>query len=144
LLDQWADNYRQRVITWRRCYALYEDRLDFARDLTRRAADRNARVAFTGPLAANVLAPYVISAITHVYADEDGATLLESLGARPVADGGNVLANCPPWDEGVFFGAGLDDGIRLAHPVQVYLDLLRLSGRGEEAAEVFRERALSF
>jgi len=47
-----------------------------------------------------------------------------------------------PSDEGVFYGAQTIDGIVLAGPVQVYLDLKRTGGRGEEAAEAVLNKVL--
>jgi hypothetical protein len=39
-----------------------------------------------------------------------------------------------PYDAGVFYGAKEIDGVCVASPVQVYLDLRGFRGRGEEAA----------
>ena len=40
-----------------------------------------------------------------------------------------------PYDAGVFYGSKEIDGIIVASPIQVYLDLRGLRGRGEEAAD---------
>lgn len=40
-----------------------------------------------------------------------------------------------PYDAGVFYGLKTIDGIQIASPIQIYLDLLSYRGRGEEAAE---------
>lgn len=62
---------------------------------------------------------------------------LEALGLRPVDRGENVWLVAPR-DEGVFYGAETVDGVRCAHPVQVYLDLLGQPERSKEAAEALR------
>jgi len=61
---------------------------------------------------------------------------------KPVESGANVIL-IAPYDEGVFWSAELINGIKVANPVQVYLDLKQLSGRGEEAADFLFQEVLS-
>ena len=59
--------------------------------------------------------------------------------ARAMANFGlDELRLVAPRDEGVFYGAETVDGVRCAHPVQVYLDLLGQPERSKEAAEALR------
>jgi len=51
-----------------------------------------------------------------------------------VTSGANVTL-FSPFDEGVLYGTRQVDGICIASPVQVYLDLLEVKGRGAEAAQ---------
>ena len=67
--------------------------------------------------------------------------LLESLDAREVETG----ANCTLWitdDPAVFTDAKELDGVMVVSPLQLYLDLMALSGRGKDAAEEVFEREL--
>jgi len=63
--------------------------------------------------------------------------LLDRLGFREEPRGANVWLVVPR-DEGVFQGAETRDGVRCAHPVQVYLDLRGHPERAREAAEKVR------
>ena len=55
------------------------------------------------------------------------------LDLRRVPSGANVSLWIPR-DQGVFYGLRDLEGIRTVSPVQIYLDLRALGGRGEDAA----------
>ena len=57
--------------------------------------------------------------------------------------GGNVWLVVPN-DEGVFTGSSEMDGMSVAHPLQVYLDLKGHPERAKEAAEVIRQQYLTW
>ena len=68
-------------------------------------------------------------------------SLLEHLDAREVETG----ANCILWitdDPAVFTDSKEFDGVKVVSPLQLYLDLMALSGRGKDAAEEVFEREL--
>lgn len=68
-------------------------------------------------------------------------SLLEHLDAREVETG----ANCILWitdDPAVFTDSKEFDGVKAVSPLQLYLDLMALSGRGKDAAEEVFEREL--
>ncbi len=82
-----------------------------------------------------------------VYIDrkvESGSSLkalLRHLDAREVDTG----ANCTLWitdDPAVFTDAREFDGVKVVSPLQLYLDLKVLAGRGEDAAQEILEREL--
>jgi hypothetical protein len=67
--------------------------------------------------------------------------LLEQIDAREVDTG----ANCTLWitdDPAVFTDAREFDGVNNVSPLQLYLDLKVLSGRGEDAAQEILEKEL--
>jgi hypothetical protein len=66
----------------------------------------------------------------------------QAMGFREESRGENVWLVVPN-DEGVFHGAAEREGIRCAHPVQVYLDLKNHPERAAEAAEQLRKNLLS-
>ncbi|MFO0867435.1 MAG: type IV toxin-antitoxin system AbiEi family antitoxin [Pirellulales bacterium] len=68
-------------------------------------------------------------------------SLLEQLDAKEVETG----ANCILWitdDPAVFTDSKEIDGVMVVSPLQLYLDLMALSGRGKDAAEEVFEREL--
>lgn len=68
-------------------------------------------------------------------------SLLEHLDAKEVETG----ANCILWitdDPAVFTDSKEFDGMKVVSPLQLYLDLMALSGRGKDAAEEVFEREL--
>jgi hypothetical protein len=68
-------------------------------------------------------------------------SLLEHLDAKEVETG----ANCILWiteDPAVFTDSKEFDGVKVVSPLQLYLDLMALSGRGKDAAEEVFEREL--
>ncbi len=67
--------------------------------------------------------------------------LLSSMDAREVDTG----ANCTLWitdDPAVFTDAREVDGVQVVSPLQLYLDLKVLAGRGEDAAQEILEKEL--
>lgn len=144
VLDLWADAYRRRRIAWRAWHVAGLDPRELPRDITSALARADVRAAFTGPLPAARRAPYLTADLVHLYADAGCEVSLHEMGARPATGGGGLMVNSPPWDQGVFLFATKEGGIALAHPVQVYLDLIRMGGRAEEAAGVYRDRVLGY
>ena len=69
--------------------------------------------------------------------------VLDSLGFKEDPRGANLWLVFPN-DEGVFQGAKETDGIRAAHPVQVYLDLTAHPERAKEAAGQLRKEMLTW
>lgn len=68
-------------------------------------------------------------------------SLLEHLNAREV----ETVANCILWikdDPAVFMDSKDFDGVEAVSPLQLYLDLMALSGRGKDAADEVFEREL--
>jgi hypothetical protein len=47
-----------------------------------------------------------------------------------------------PYDDGVFAEAETKDGITMISPLQTYLDLCQIKGRGDEAAEFLEEKVM--
>lgn len=91
-----------------------------------------------------LVAPYVRPTDFHIYihpqiAKQVVVAVVKILELSPVERGGNVRL-VAPYDEGVFYGASLVDGVRVASPVQLYVDLFNYAGRGEEAAAKLLEK----
>ncbi|KJQ53292.1 type IV toxin-antitoxin system AbiEi family antitoxin [Microbacterium sp. SA39] len=104
--------------------------------------------AVTGVAAADRIAPYLTSIPTvdiYVSADalQEALQLLSSQrDVMQVDQGGRVRVFAE--SEYVFRLADHQDGLRVASPIRVYSDLLRLGGRAAEAAEYLREATIGF
>src|SRR5204862_4145475 len=68
---------------------------------------------------------------------------LQALDARPVSEGAN-LAIIEAKDRGELMFREKHQGVWLANPVQVYLDLISSEGRAKEAAEHLRKETIGF
>lgn len=78
-----------------------------------------------------------------VLASEAVKRALQALDARPVSEGAN-LAIIEATDKGDLLFREEHQGVWLASPVQVYLDLIRSEGRAKEAAEHLRKEVIGF
>jgi len=132
LLAEWAENYSFRKNEVRDFYSL-KPVADLEADLATACRERKVPYALTGFSAAARLAPMVRSPRAMAYVKKPLDEVIGFLGLKEVTSGANVTL-LEPYDEGVFYGAEEEEGIRLASPVQVYLDLKGFRGRGEEAA----------
>jgi len=140
LLREWSQNYTYRKNATRDFYSLdappaIEGKLA--------AACRDAAVpyAFTGFSAAARLAPMVRYQRVMAYISGDPTPVVAALSLKEVPSGANVTL-LSPYDDGVFYGAAEVNGLRIASPVQVYLDLIGYRGRGEEAATFLLEQVM--
>jgi hypothetical protein len=117
-------------------------------DLTQRLAEvcdtHGVTYAITAEAAAQIYAPYLsnVSQVScRLPAGPGIKDALDALDARPVDDGWNlaVLESKSPAD--FAHGQTLDD-VRLASPLQVYLDLQSGPGRAKELADHLRQERL--
>lgn len=145
VLDAWvdflADQKAPKIV---RYYVSSADSEDLARQLDRACADADAAYAVTAEAAAQAYAPY-LSSVSQVRCrivpgpQRDRA--LEMLQARPVTEGWNLGLIETRARGDVTVGERID-GIALARPLQVYLDLLQGSGRSKEMAAHLRQERL--
>jgi len=49
-----------------------------------------------------------------------------------------------PYDEGVFWGIQMINGIKVVANIQLYVDLFNYPARGREQAEFLREKKIKF
>jgi hypothetical protein len=93
-------------------------------------------LAFTQWFAARLKQPYTDSPVVSVYVRQPVEPGLRF--ARPVSFGGNLWLISPK-DDGVFRETQTVAGFPLVSDAQIYLDLLQVSQRGPEQAEVLRK-----
>jgi len=145
LLQGWAAQYRPRV------KRLQLFALSKPSETENRLADwcraNGISYALTQLSAAWRYSPMVRYDKSVVYIDKKIASeanltaLLDQIDAREVDTG----VNCTLWltdDTAVFANAREVDGVRIVSPLQLYLDLKMLAGRGEEAAQEVLEKEL--
>lgn len=97
--------------------------------------------ALTGFSGARLSSPRVRYNRASIYVSARIEDLAMNTRLKRVDSGGNTLL-LRPYDDGVFDGARDLYGLRVVSPVQLYLDLKSMAGRGEEAAEEILIREL--
>ena len=133
LLADWVENYSFRKNTINTFYAM-----DGTTGAEQKIADACSKLgvqyALTSFSGAARLAPNVRYKRSDIYVAEKIEAVAVAAGLKQVDTGSN-LRLLVPYDEGVFYNSDDRSGLRIAGPIQVYLDVLAQRGRGEEAAE---------
>jgi len=146
LLSAWREQYRlddRRRLSF---FTLSKPK-SLGEAIDRLRNETGATCAFAAFSAAERQAPQVRQARTWVYVRADHLEdFVRAAEAKPVDSGENLVVLLPG-DPGVFqvFGASRSDGDAdkaCTDPVQTYLDLAKLGGRGEEAAKAILEQRL--
>jgi len=138
LLADWSNNYTIKRNTQFYYYSM-KPLQDIEIEIANICNKMNIPYALTGFSASNRLAPIVRGQRGMIYVGRDIDCVAEKAGLKPVESGANLIL-IQPYDDGVFWNAKPIDDLEISEPVQVYLDLKRYPGRGEEAADfLFRE-----
>ena len=140
VLDAWAEDYdfAKHDIT---AGHVTGSGVGLARQLSETLVSQERKHAFTGLPGAWMIDGFAQFRLISVYVDGDPHELAEVLGMRIEPRGANVQL-IGPSDVGVFDGASDAGGVTCAAPVQVYLDLLALPERAQEAAVHLRDEVL--
>jgi hypothetical protein len=137
LLDEWAVQYRYNRNMAVDYYAMSEV-AECEYELANACNRQGIRYALTGFSGSARFAPAVRYQRAVAYVDGDLTTLTNSLGWKTVPTGANISLLIP-YDDGVFL-ENLDvNEIKVAAPVQIFLDLQNYRGRGQEAAQAIRK-----
>jgi len=140
LLAEWAANTNGRKTAAENYYTL-KSLAEFEAALAQACEQAGIPYALTGFSGAARYAPAVRYQRAMAYVGSDLEKIAEQLSLKRVESGANVTLYNPS-DEGVLYGARRIDGICIATPVQVYLDLVGVKGRGEEAANALLEEVI--
>lgn len=132
LLAEWTENYNFKKNIARNYYSL-KTPAEIEADLAEECERRKITYALTGFSGAVRYAPMVRYQRVMGYVADGLDLITAQLSLKEVTSGANVTL-LAPYDEGVFYGRQDVDGIQVSSPVQVYLDLMNMKGRGEEAA----------
>lgn len=133
LLRSWAQQYTFPA------HARYEYYTDqplgtIERQVASCATDDTYAGVLTGFAGAERLAPYTRYQRIHAWIPRDVEAVAQSLGLKAVSSGANVTLYLAK-EESVFFDRRRVGETCVASPIQVYLDLLRVGGRSEDAAQ---------
>jgi hypothetical protein len=132
LLAEWARAYRPERNLTSEFYSI-KPTPEVEAELSALARSQKKQVAFTSFSGAARLAPAVRYQRATAYVADDVDVIAQNLGLKRVSSGANVTL-IKPYDDGVFFAAREIEGAPVASPIQLYLDLMQIKGRGEEAA----------
>lgn len=140
LLADWVLSYDVAKHDLMECYSIAGVPEQEAR-LAQICADRQIRCALAGFSAGARLAPNVRYNRAMAFVEQDALSIAEGLGAKKVASGANLQLYVP-FDTGVFYDSRTVGGQCVTSPVQTYLDLRQLRGRGDEAADAVLEQVI--
>ena len=132
LLAEWAENSNYRKNVSRNYYTL-KSVAEIEANLAKACDGESIKYALTSFSGAARYAPSVRYQRAMAYVSRDVERIAQNLSLKEVTSGANVTL-LTPYDEGVLYAARSIEGITIASPVQVYIDLLGMKGRGEEAA----------
>jgi len=133
LLDEWTKNYNYRKNGVVSFYSL-KPIVEIEAEIAEKCKEKGAEFALTGFSGAARFSPAVRYNRVMAYVGGEVEELASSLNFKEVASGANVVI-LKPHDYGVFLGSAEVDEIKVVSPIQIYLDLTGIKGRGEEAAE---------
>lgn len=145
LIRQWAASHNYLFQNKFSEYYTFDTEFEtFLSRFTKLPDQVRGKYALTLHSAAWLIAPYVRPTDFHIYIHPDTGraefeAFAKSLDISPIERSGNVRL-VTPYDEGVFYGSKLVNGVRSVSPVQLYVDLYNYPGRGEEAAGKLLEK----
>jgi len=138
LLADWTNNYTIKHNILNNFYSL-KSLQDVETNVAEICGKLSIPYALTGFSACNRLAPMVKGQRAMIYVSRDIDLVADKVGLKSVETGANIVL-IQPYDEGVYWNAKPIGDLQISDPVQVYLDLKKYPGRGEEAADfLFRE-----
>ncbi len=140
LLTEWSQNSNNRKNVPRNYYTL-KTISEIEADLAEACDREGIKYALTGFSGAARYAPSVRYQRAMAYVSRDAEKLAKNLSLQEVTSGANVTL-LTPYDEGVLYTARPIEGITVASPVQIYIDLLGMKGRGEEAANAILDEVI--
>ena len=140
LLTEWYENSNYRKNVPRNYYTL-KSIAEIEADLAVACDGEGINYALTGFSGAARYAPSVRYQRAMAYVSRDVERIAKNLSLKEVTSGANVTL-LTPYDEGVLYAARSIEGITIASPVQVYIDLLGMKGRGEEAANAILDEVI--
>ncbi|MDH4267950.1 MAG: type IV toxin-antitoxin system AbiEi family antitoxin [Deltaproteobacteria bacterium] len=142
LLDLWSENYRSERNQVLNLYSIMQVS-QIEKQLAEFCKTKKIQYALTLFSGANRLAPFTRYNFATSYFSGDVNQLKRDLELREVPTGANFQI-LMPYDEGVYYKADEVDSVRVANPIQIYLDLYNYAGRGREQADFLREKIIKF
>lgn len=140
ILYEWAATYDSKRNESHDFYS-FKSASEIEAELAGLCAERGISYALTGFSGAIRLAPAVRYKRVTAYIDAPLEDITSLLGLKEVTSGSNVSL-IKPYDQGVFYGDRQVNEIWIASPIQIYLDLIGIKGRGEEAAQAILDEVI--
>lgn len=142
LLAAWRDAYQFNRVRQVRLFSLKRP-VELAKALQGIGPQGDVKVAYAAFSAADIQAPAVRQAKSWLMVSADWADeVMKGLDAKEVDSGDNIVLLVPP-DDGPFCAPELREGdLPCTNPLQTYLDVSHLPGRGEEAAEALLNQVI--
>ncbi|MDZ4168490.1 MAG: type IV toxin-antitoxin system AbiEi family antitoxin [Coriobacteriia bacterium] len=140
MLLAWADAYSYKQNRVSEFYSL-ESVADAEVAVAAWCRESGVPYALTGFSGARLSSPRVRYNRASIYVPSGVDSLALNTQLKSVDSGGNVLL-LKPYDEGVFSGSQTRYDLRTVSPIQLFLDVRSMAGRGEEAAEELLIREL--
>jgi len=140
LLSEWSTKYNFKRNTLKHYYSLKKVP-DIEYDLSDYCKYKNIKYAFTAFSGAARYSPYVKYQRVMAYIQESELDFEHALNLKTVQSGAN-LTLIIPYDEGVFYKSKEIDNCFVAAPIQIFLDLINMKNRGEEAADFLFEQVI--
>jgi hypothetical protein len=137
LLQEWGRAYRSGRNVVSEFYSM-KAVPEIEAGLVRAANDAGVELAFGGFAGAARVAPAVRYQRVSAYVSGDVEAVARRAGLKRVESGANVVL-VEPGDVGVFLGGRVVERAPVVSAVQLYLDLIQLKGRGDEAAQAVLE-----
>lgn len=139
LLDAWVQNYSFRYNDSFDFYSLEGTKIE--EKIASFCKDKGIIYAMALFSGANLVAPFVRYTRSFVYLGERIVEVAKQLELKEVASGPNVTL-LKPYDKGIFYGIQDVNGLNVVSDIQLYLDLKKYRGRGEEAAQYILDNRL--
>lgn len=146
LLNEWVSQLASIRLQSIQRYYVPGSGKDTLQQLVQAFDAHKVQYAVSHEAAAQYYAPFLSSVPqvrVRVLIDQNADAAISALGARAVSEGANfgvIEAKSP----GELLFREQIDGLWLASPIQIYLDLLRGEGRSREMAEHFRRERIKF
>jgi hypothetical protein len=142
LLTEWSENYSPVLNESRDFYSM-DSIQDIETKLVNYCADEGIKYALTEFSGGARYASAVRYQKVTVYVENDCIDRIANvLSWKEVKTGANIRLYVP-YDNGYFYGVRNVDGAEIVSPVQVFLDLGKLRGRGEEASEAVLKEVIA-
>ena len=146
VLSAWAKFVETRRAPKQHRYYIPHSSLDLTHKVPQIFEQHQVEYELTGEAAAQHYAPWLTQISTlrirTVYSENADAALGE-LSAKSTSEGANLSVFEVGSSKDILHRKR-EDGVWYAHPIQVYLDLLRLEGRARDAANHLREERIRF
>jgi hypothetical protein len=140
LLREWSSKYSYRKNSGIDYYSMKEIPV-LERELAGLCSKEGIRYGLTLFSGAARVAPYARYNRASAYIEERLDDVARGLDLKLTTSGPNLTLMIP-YDQGVFYGSKVYEGISVVSPIQLYLDLAGYKGRGEEAAEFLFDKEI--